>query len=64
MLGKEKRELLQSNMSELIEDQEEVKEEFGNTLTKIRKKYSFKEGELEETYDKVKADYNDLEQKK
>lgn len=60
LLGKEKRELLSSKMSALNEDQTEAKEEFANVLEEIRSKYSFKEGNLENTYDRMSSNYNDM----
>lgn len=58
-MGKEKRDLLQSNMKSAQEEQTEVKEKFESTLAKIRSEYSFKEGELEKTYDGLKSDYEE-----
>ncbi len=63
-MGKEKRDLLQSNMQAAQEEQTDVKEKFESTLAKIRHEYSFEEGRLEETYDGLKDDYEDsVEQK-
>ena len=61
VLGKEKRDLLESNMGDLSEDQEDAREEFSSVLEKIQKKYYFDGGKLEDTYDKVSSDYEDLE---
>lgn len=61
-LGKEKRDLLVSNVDELNSDQSETKEELQSVLDKIRKEYNFSEGELESTYDEMKGDYEDLKE--
>lgn len=63
-MGKEKRDLLQSNMRSAQEEQTEVKDKFESTLSKIRHEYSFKEGDLEETYDELKSDYEEALDKK
>ncbi len=59
-LGQEKRELLQSEMEAITSNQTDTKEDFKDTLSKIRSEYSYKEGSLESTYDDLSDDYNDL----
>jgi DNA-binding transcriptional regulator YbjK len=59
-LGQEKRELLQSELENITEDQSDAKDEFADTLSKIRSEYSYKEGKLEKTYDELSTDYNSL----
>jgi chromosome segregation ATPase len=59
-LGQEKRELLQTELENITEDQSDVKEDFQDTLTKIRSEYSYKEGSLEKTYDELSGDYKSL----
>jgi len=60
-LGQEKRELLQSELENITEDQNDAKDEFEDTLSKIRSEYSYKEGALEETYDELSGDYKSLD---
>lgn len=62
-LGKEKRDLLEMNMQSANEDQEDIEKEYKDSLDRIRKKYSFKEGELEQTYDRLSDDYEDIKNK-
>lgn len=62
MLGKEKRDLLASNLNDLNDDQSDAKEEFTDVLSRIRSEYKFSEGLLEQTYDQMKSDYDDLEE--
>ena len=57
--GKEKRELLQSHVTEAKEGQEEVKEQFQSVLERIKHEYSFEGGSLEETYEKLQEDYEE-----
>lgn len=60
-LGKEKRDLLKSKMENVTESQDDLKEEFEDTLSKIRSEYKFKETDLERTYDSLKSDYDSLD---
>lgn len=56
-LGKEKRDLLRSNVKDVKQEQEEVGEQFEDTLEKIRALYGVEGGKLEKQYDKVKSEY-------
>lgn len=57
--GQDKRDLLKSEIEDSNEDQEKIKEEFSNTLEKIKSKYGFDGGELERTYDFLSSRYED-----
>jgi hypothetical protein len=57
-LGYEKRDLLRSNVEAVREDQEDVGEQFENTLERIRAIYGIEGGELVKQYDRFKADYD------
>ena len=56
-LGYEKRDLLRSNVEGVREDQEDVGEQFEDTLERIRAIYGIEGGDLEKQYDRFKADY-------
>lgn len=62
-LGKEKRDLLKSNVLKVKEDQDEVQEEFRDTLEKVRSKYKLNGGNLEKIYDQLNGDYEDAKAK-
>ncbi|SMF43371.1 DUF2959 family protein [Pseudobacteriovorax antillogorgiicola] len=55
--GKEKRDLLKDNIENAKDDQEDVNEQFKDTLTRIRTEYKFEAGALEDTYDRLSSDY-------
>ena len=55
--GKEKRDLLQDNVEEVVEDQTEVGEEFQDALTMIRALYGLEGGKLEERYGELRDQY-------
>ncbi len=59
-LGKEKRDLLLMHMKDANEGQEEIEEEFADSLEKIRSEYKYKKGHLAEVYDELLDDYNDI----
>lgn len=59
-LGREKRDLLKSEMLSADSSHTEVKEELEDSLHRIRSEYDFKEGSLEKTYDSLSADYEDI----
>lgn len=61
--GKEKRDLLQSKMESANSTQKKIEKEFKDNLERIRSEYSFKEGELESTYDSISDDYDDAKNK-
>jgi hypothetical protein len=61
-LGKEKRHLLRDNVEKARSEQQEAAEQFKDALTRMKEMYGFKGGELEEIYNKMKADYEDSEE--
>ena len=60
-LGKEKRDLLRSNVEKVKGDQEEATEQFQDALTRIRELHAFDGGDLEKHYDRLKSDYEKSE---
>ena len=62
-LGKEKRDLLRSHISQAIGDQEEASEQFKDALERLKALYGFEGGELEQLYDGLKGDYERSESK-
>ena len=63
-LGKEKRDLLKSELSKAESEQRDMEEEFKDTLSRIRAEYNFDGGDLQKLYDKVDRDYNKVLSKK
>ncbi len=61
MMGKEKRDLLRSNVESVKSEQEKAADEFEDALTRLRRLYEVDGGELEKTYDKLKDDYEDAQ---
>lgn len=61
MLGKEKRHLLISQVESFSEEQEETAKVFESVVERIKSEYSFDGGELEDTYTKIKNDYDECE---
>lgn len=59
MLGREKRDLLRSNVEGVKKDQEKAADEFEDALSRLRSLYDVDAGELEKVYDKIKDDYED-----
>jgi ElaB/YqjD/DUF883 family membrane-anchored ribosome-binding protein len=62
-VGKEKRHLLRDNVEKAGEEQQEASEQFKDVLSQIQALYGFEGGELEKAYRKLKADYEDCEQR-
>jgi hypothetical protein len=62
-LGKEKRDLLRDNISYAKNEQKEVSEEFKDALTHLKEVYGLEGGNLEKSYTKVKASYENAEDK-
>lgn len=62
-LGREKRDLLRSNIESAKDDQTEVQEEFEDALTHIKHAYGMKGGKLEDVYNQIKSDYEDAKEK-
>lgn len=61
--GKEKRHLLRDNVEKAGEEQQEASEQFKDVLSQIQALYGFEGGELEKAYRKLKADYEECEQR-
>jgi predicted nucleic acid-binding Zn-ribbon protein len=59
MLGKEKRDLLRSNVETVKKDQEKAADRFEDALERLRSLYEIDAGDLEKAYDKIKDDYED-----
>ena len=57
MLGKEKRDLLRSNVEEVRDDQQKAADQFESALDRLRQLYDVDAGELEDVYDKLNDDY-------
>jgi Protein of unknown function (DUF2959) len=60
-MGKPKRELLKDQVTEARNDQEQAAQQFKDALTRLREIYAVQGGELETTYDRLKADYDKCE---
>jgi hypothetical protein len=60
-LGKEKRHLLKDEVEKAKSEQEKASEQFKDVLTRMKEMYGFQGGELEEFYTKLKADYEECE---
>jgi gas vesicle protein len=63
MMGKEKRDLLRSNVESVQKEQEQAAEQFEDALERLRTLYEVDGGELEKTYDELKGDYEDAEKR-
>lgn len=57
-LGKHKRDLLRDNVEQVRDDQQAATEQFKDALTQLRELYKFEGGDLEKTYDKLRAEYD------
>lgn len=60
-LGYEKRDLLQSDVVKMKDEQQETAEQFQDALTKLRTLYGSSGTDLEQRYDATKAEYDDCE---
>jgi len=58
MLGKEKRDLLRSNVLAVQDEQREAADEFESALERLRELTGVDAGELEDVYDRISADYD------
>lgn len=58
-LGREKRDLLKSNVESAKSDQADVQEEFEDALTHIKRAYGMDGGKLEGVYKQIKSDHED-----
>jgi hypothetical protein len=61
MLGKEKRDLLRSNVKAVQKEQREVADDFEDALDRLRGLYDVDADDLEKVYDKLKGDFDDAE---
>jgi len=61
MVGREKRDLLRSELGGMVSDQEDAEEAFTDALTRIKALTGFDGGDLEREYDKLKGAYEDAE---
>jgi len=61
MVGSEKRDLLRSELTAMVSDQEDAEEAFVDALTRIKALTSFDGGDLEREYDMLKGAYDDAE---
>jgi hypothetical protein len=59
--GKHKRDLLKDNVQEARQDQQKATEQFKDALTRLKEMYGFEGGDLEKTYNKLKADFDRCE---
>lgn len=62
-LGKEKRHLLRDNVEKATDAQKEASEQFKDALTQMKEMYGFDGGDLEKYYDKLKADFEESEER-
>lgn len=60
-MGKEKRHLLRDNVKKASEAQKEASEQFKDVLTQMKEMYGFDGGNLEKFYEKLKADFEESE---
>jgi hypothetical protein len=61
--GKHKRDLLQSKVKDVRDDQKETTVALTNALTRLKQVYGFEGGELEKTYNRLQGDYDDSAKK-
>ncbi len=61
MLGQEKRDLLRSNVESVKQEQQAAADDFEDALERLRSLYDIDGGKLEKTYDKLKDDAGDAE---
>ena len=61
MLGREKRDLLKSELGGLVDDQEEAQESFQTALQRVKGLTGFDGGSLEAEYNRLKDAYEDAE---
>ena len=62
-LGKEKRHLLKDQVEKARSEQQDASEQFKDALMRIKELYGFKGGDLEEFYNKLKADYEESDRR-
>jgi chromosome segregation ATPase len=59
MFGQEKRDLLRSELTGMVDDQEDAEEAFTDALTRVKALTGFDGGDLEREYDALKGAYDD-----
>jgi chromosome segregation ATPase len=59
MFGKEKRDLLKSDLTGLVDDQNDAKKKFGTALDRVKALTHFQGGDLEAEYEKLKSAHED-----
>jgi chromosome segregation ATPase len=59
MFGKEKRDLLKSDLNGLVSDQNAAKQKFGTALDRVKALTHFQGGDLEAEYEKLKSAHED-----
>ena len=58
-LGREKRDLLRSNVEKARDEQKEASEQFKDAYTRLKEMYGFEGGRLEKGYNRFKDEYED-----
>lgn len=61
--GVHKRDMLKENVEEARDEQKKATEQFKDALTRLRELYAVDGGELEKTYDRLKADFDRSEKR-
>ena len=56
--GMHKRDILKENVEEARDEQKKATEQFKDALTRLRELYNIDGGDLEKTYDRLKADFD------
>jgi hypothetical protein len=56
--GVHKRDILKENVQEARDEQKKATEQFKDALTRLRELYNIQGGDLEKTYDRLKADFD------
>ena len=56
--GVHKRDMLKENVEEARDEQKKATEQFKDALTRLRELYNIEGGDLEKTYDRLKADFD------
>lgn len=61
--GVHKRDMLKENVEEARDEQKKATEQFKDALTRLRELYNIDGGDLEKTYDRLKADFDRSEKR-
>lgn len=61
--GVHKRDMLKENVEEARDEQKKATEQFKDALTRLRELYNIEGGDLEKTYDRLKADFDRSEKR-